>query len=200
LCAVVTAFARTYSIHVERENAVGLSRGIVQIVLMGYVLAFALKGPKWVAVIILVGMILAAGVTAARRARGISGALRVSLYGLATGAGLVIVLMTLCGVIEWKIMSLIPIGSMIIATSMNTSAQALERFRSEVVSHTGRIEAALSLGADPVLAVTPYVRSAVEASLIPRIDNLRSLGIVWIPGLMAGMVLAGSDPIYSAIY
>jgi putative ABC transport system permease protein len=40
----------------------------------------------------------------------------------------------------------------------------------------------------------------VRASLIPRIDSLRSLGIVWIPGLMAGMVLAGSDPVYAAIY
>jgi putative ABC transport system permease protein len=40
----------------------------------------------------------------------------------------------------------------------------------------------------------------VRASLIPRIDSLRSLGIVWIPGLMAGMVLAGADPVYAAIY
>jgi putative ABC transport system permease protein len=36
--------------------------------------------------------------------------------------------------------------------------------------------------------------------MIPRIDTLRALGIVWIPGLMAGMVLAGSDPVYAAIY
>ena len=39
-----------------------------------------------------------------------------------------------------------------------------------------------------------------EASLIPAIDSLRSLGIVWIPGLMAGMLLSGSRPIYAAIY
>jgi putative ABC transport system permease protein len=48
--------------------------------------------------------------------------------------------------------------------------------------------------------VTPYVRAAVHASMIPRVDTLRSLGIVWIPGVMAGMILAGSDPVYAAIY
>ena len=36
--------------------------------------------------------------------------------------------------------------------------------------------------------------------MIPSINSLRSLGIVWIPGLMAGMILAGSDPVDSAFY
>jgi putative ABC transport system permease protein len=83
---------------------------------------------------------------------------------------------------------------------MNTSALALDRFKGEVESHVGQIEASLALGTEPNRAVTPYARSAVRASLIPRVDNLRSLGIVWIPGLMSGMVLAGSDPVYAAIY
>ena len=48
--------------------------------------------------------------------------------------------------------------------------------------------------------MTPYVRAAVKANLIPSVNNLRSLGIVWIPGVMAGMVLAGSNPIVAAIY
>jgi putative ABC transport system permease protein len=48
--------------------------------------------------------------------------------------------------------------------------------------------------------VAPYVQASFEASLIPAIDSLRSLGIVWIPGLMAGMLLSGSRPVYAAIY
>ena len=40
----------------------------------------------------------------------------------------------------------------------------------------------------------------MQSSLIPAIDSLRSLGIVWIPGLMAGMLLSGASPIYAAIY
>ena len=44
------------------------------------------------------------------------------------------------------------------------------------------------------------MQTSFEASLIPSIDSLRSLGIVWIPGLMAGMLLSGARPVYAAIY
>ncbi len=96
--------------------------------------------------------------------------------------------------------SLIPVGSMIIASSMNSGALALERIRSELTANVGSIEAGLSLGAAPAQVSAPYVQKAVMAGMIPRIDTLRALGIVWIPGLMAGMILAGSDPVYAAIY
>ena len=67
-------------------------------------------------------------------------------------------------------------------------------------SHCGLIETGLALGAASKQAVAPYVQISFQASLIPAIDSLKSLGIVWIPGLMAGMLLAGSDPAYAAIY
>ena len=108
--------------------------------------------------------------------------------------------MTLAGVIDVAPGSLIPIGSMLIANSMNANALAFDRFRAEVQSHVGEIETALSLGAAAEVTVAPYVRASLRASLIPSVDNLRSLGIVWIPGLMAGMVLSGSSPLYASIY
>ena len=76
----------------------------------------------------------------------------------------------------------------------------LDRFRGEVVSHVGEIETALALGATPDVAVELYLRAAFRASLIPAVDNIRSLGIVWIPGIMAGMVLSGASPLYAALY
>ncbi len=89
---------------------------------------------------------------------------------------------------------------MLIANAMNTTALALDRFRGEVEAHAGQIEAGLALGAAPNVVVGPYVRAAVQAGMIPSVNNLRSLGIVWIPGVMAGMVLAGSNPIVAASY
>jgi UDP-glucose/iron transport system permease protein len=108
--------------------------------------------------------------------------------------------MTLLGVIDTPITSLVPIGSMMIANAMNTNGLALNRFRSDVLAHVGEIETALALGADGKTSVSPYVQVSFEASLIPAIDSLRSLGIVWIPGLMAGMLLSGARPVYAAIY
>ena len=200
LALAVMWVARWSEIHMEKEITVSLGRGLVQIVIVGSVLLLLLNGPDWTSVIVLAVMVLAAAAIAGRRAEGIRDAFQVSLYGIGFGAGVVIVSMTWLGVIDKAITSLVPVGSMLIANCMNTSALALDRFKGEVEAHVGQIEAGLALGADPVRAVTPYVRSAVRASLIPRVNSLRSLGIVWIPGLMSGMVLAGSDPVYAAIY
>lgn len=200
LSLVVTWLARRYDVHLERDIVVALVRGIVQVIAAGTALLYILEGSLAVGGLVLLGMIVAAAVIARRRAEEIPDAFEVALYGVGVGAGSVIVAMTWLGVIEQELASLIPVGSMVIANSMNVCALALERFRAEVESHVGLIETGLSLGADPAEVVTPYVRAAVAASLIPRIDSMRSLGIVWIPGLMSGMILAGTDPVYAAIY
>jgi len=145
-------------------------------------------------------MTIAAATTSARRARGVPGAFRVSLSAIGLGAGSVIALMAWAGAVDTAITALVPIGSMIIANAMNTNSLALNRFRSEVESHVGLIETALALGASAKETVSPYVHASCQASLIPAIDSLRSLGIVWIPGLMTGMLLSGSSPVYAAIY
>jgi UDP-glucose/iron transport system permease protein len=200
LALTVVLLARIRQIHLERDTLIALVRGIVQVVAVGSVLLLLLRGPRWSSVFILAGMIVAAAATSARRARGIPDAFRVSLYSIAFGAGLVISLMTLAGAIDTAITSLIPIGSMLIANSMNTNSLALNRFRSEVEAHARLIETALALGADSGQTVSAYVQASCQASLIPAIDSLRTLGIVWIPGLMTGMLLSGSSPIYAAIY
>ena len=200
LAIAVVLVARKRQIHLERETAIALVRGLVQIIAVGSILVALLHAPRWTSIFLLTAMILAAGATSTRRAKGIPGAFKVSTYPIALGAGLVIAIMTWLGVIDTAITALIPVGSMLIANAMNTHGLALNRFRAEVLAHVGEVETALALGAGPHESVAPYVQASFEASLIPAIDSLRSLGIVWIPGLMAGMLLSGARPIHAAIY
>jgi putative ABC transport system permease protein len=201
LAAIMVALlARSRNIHVENDLALALLRGAVQIVAVGSILTILLRSPRWTGGLLLAAMILAAGSISRRRARSLPGAFKVSTYAIACGAGSVIAIMTLLGVIDTAITSLIPIGSMLIANAMNTNGLTLNRFRADVIAHTGEIETALALGAAPKQSVAPYSQASFEASLIPAIDSLRSLGIVWIPGVMAGMLLSGASPFYAAIY
>ena len=192
--------ARTQRIHLERETLIALARGIVQIAAVGSILVFVFRGPMWTGAIVLAIMMAVAALISARRSRELPGAYNVAFISIVLGAGTVIATMTSLGVIAPTLTSLIPIGSMIIASTMNASALALERFKAELLAHVGQIEAGLALGAAPGAAVGPYLQAAVTASLIPQINSLRSLGIVWIPGLMAGMVLSGTDTLYAAVY
>lgn len=197
---IIVFLARTRGIRLEREALVALSRGIVQIITVGILLTYIFSGRAQLSVILLMVMLVAASVIAARRVRNIPNILQVTLGAIFVGAGLVIGVMLFMGVIDPTPTSLIPVGSMIITNAMNTTALALDRFRAEVEAHTGQIEAALALGAAPNVTLTPYVQATVQASMIPSINNLRALGIVRIPGLMAGMLLVGTDPLEAAIY
>ena len=196
----VVLVARRRAIHLEGETLIAMTRGLLQIIAVGSILVALLRAPRWISGLLLAGMIMAAGATSARRAKGIPDAFRVSAWAIGCGAGSVIALMTALGVIDTAITSMVPVGSMLIASAMNTNGLALNRFRSDVLAHVGEIETALALGAEARNSVSPYVQASFEASLIPAIDSLRSLGIVWIPGLMAGMLLSGARPVYAAIY
>jgi UDP-glucose/iron transport system permease protein len=200
LVLAVMLLARRRELHLERETIVALTRGLVQIVAVGSIFILLLRGPSWTGMLLLVPMIAAAAAISAQRAKGIPAAFCVSLYAIGVGAGAVIALMTLAGVLATTITSLVPLGSMLIYNAMNANSLTLNRFRSEVESHVGLIETALALGAASEQAIAPYVQISFRTSLIPAVDSLKSLGIVWIPGLMAGMLLAGSDPVYAAIY
>ena len=205
---VITALATLAVILLARRRAPGLLkevpiaelRGIVQIVAVGAILAALLRGPAWTSIFVLAGMILAAASIVRQRAKKIPGAFVLALAAIGVGAGSILVVMTVTCVIPLKILTLIPVGSMVIANTMNTQSIFLDRFRGEVVAHVGEIESALALGATPDTAVDHYLQAAFSASLIPSIDNIRSLGIVWIPGIMAGMVLSGASPLYAALY
>jgi putative ABC transport system permease protein len=200
LCLVVVLMCRWCSVHVERETVISLARGLVQMVFVGVILSLVLHGNLLVGVLILLAMTFAAAVTASRRAKGIKDAPLLSFYAIAAGAGVVIAAMLATGTLNADIATLVPVGSMIIANAMNACGQSIERFSSDVTAHVGQVEAGLALGADPAVTVAPYVQSAVYASLLPRLDMLKSLGLVWIPGVMAGMMVSGASPIYAGIY
>lgn len=192
--------ARRRAPELFREFPLAGLRGVAQIVAVGVVLSGLLRGPQWTALLVLGGMLLAAASIVRTRARNIPHAFRMALVSLTCGAGVILLLMVLLGVIPLRITMLVPVGSMVIANAMNTQSIFLDRFRGEILAHTGQVESALALGASPDAATALYLDAAFRSSLIPALDNVRSLGIVWIPGTMAGMVLSGASPVYAALY
>jgi putative ABC transport system permease protein len=197
---IVLALTVRLKLGLKKEILVGLGRGLVQIVGVGFLLTIIFSANLWVSIPIILVMIVAAGFITVQRIKSIPNALWISLIGITAGAGSVIFIMTLLGVIKQDLTSIIPIGSMMVYGSMNANSLMLERFHSELASHTGQVEAGLALGAAPEKVVAPYARRAVTAAMIPHINGLQSLGIVWIPGAMSGMLLSGENPAYAGFY
>jgi putative ABC transport system permease protein len=164
------------------------------------VIGVLLTVPVWWSGLILLGMMGGATWISRQRGAGVPGVTTVSFVAIAVGAGLVIVTMTWARAIEPTVRSLVPVGSLVIANAMKINGLALNRLKDELRDKRAEIEVGLSLGGPPGAVLARHLRTSVQASLIPVIDSLKSLGWVWIPGIMAGMILGGENPIYAALY
>jgi UDP-glucose/iron transport system permease protein len=89
---------------------------------------------------------------------------------------------------------------MIIGNSMNALALALERLFADLRGQRELVEMKLSLGANYREASEDMVRRAIKAGMIPSINSLMGVGIVFIPGMMTGQIVAGADPLAAVRY
>lgn len=94
----------------------------------------------------------------------------------------------------------ITIGGMVLGNSMNGIALSLERLFDDLDKRRAEINQLLALGATPWEASLSSIRTALNAGLMPTINSMSAVGLVFIPGMMTGQLLAGADPITAAKY
>jgi len=88
----------------------------------------------------------------------------------------------------------VPVGGMVIGNAMTASAVALNRLGDEMRTEAPRVEATLALGATSRRAAAPSVRRALRSGTIALVDSTKTTGLIFFPGTMVGMLLAGADP------
>lgn len=95
---------------------------------------------------------------------------------------------------------LIPLAGMVIGNSMTGASLATERLAAEFHERREEIETALSLGSSVKVAAEPAVSSAFRAALIPSINAMAAMGLVFLPGMMTGQILSGTEPLIAVKY
>lgn len=193
------------SLGVEKDLVIATVRTYVQLFLLGFILrwVFGLDSP-WIVIGLMLVMMAVAARTILRRApdapRGIFGNsfLSMALTGF-------IVTFAVTGLVVqvepwYRPQYVIPIAGMVLGNSMNGIALALERVFADLDGRSEELVALVALGASPWEAASPSVRKAVAAALIPTINSMAAAGIVFIPGMMTGQILAGADPVAASAY
>ena len=134
-------------------------------------------------------------------ARGVS---TVALFGLrrvapvralATAAVVTIGLVLALGIFHPRPRYLVPVGGMVIGNAMTAAAVSLNRLADEIRGSALRIEATLALGATSWEASRDLVTRSLRSGMITLIDSTKTTGIVFFPGTMVGMLLAGARPL-----
>jgi putative ABC transport system permease protein len=208
LILVAVALSAYQKLGLERQILLGALRATVQLIAVGYLLAWVFATHRWgIVLAVLAVMVAVATITAARRQgktrRDRATVFPIAGFAILAGAALTLVYVTtvIVHVQPWySPRYLIPLFGMILANAMNAAALALERLQSEVEGRRGEVEALLALGATPGQAAAEPMRKATIAAMIPAVNALAVVGIVSLPGMMTGQILAGADPTLAVRY
>lgn len=193
------------SLGVHRPLAWAALRMGAQLILVGLLLRhlFALGSPGLTLLAAAVMLLAATYEISARQQVGLRGWLRFGLGGLpvamATIFATALALTTSLREEAWlDARNAIPLLGIILGSAMNSASLALNAMLSGVQKERGAIEARLSLGADRRLALKDLRASAARNGMIPVVNQMAGAGIITLPGVMTGQILAGMDPLEAA--
>lgn len=202
LSAGVSALMR---LGVGRSLLLAACRALLQLLAMGLILkAIIRSGNAWLVLALALVMLVAAVQITLSRAHGIPRGL-----GIPVLLTLAISMLVMVGVVAELIIRptpwyapqlLLPLTGMMLGNCVSAIAVAMTRFYESMDERRDEIGTMLALGATPWECARPSIVSSMALGLLPTVASLSSAGIVTIPGMMAGQVIAGGDPLEAAKY
>ena len=188
---IAAAVSRWQESDLEKDLFIATFRSFVQLIAIGYVLelVFELHDPI-VTVVILLAMTVIAGRTTAKRAKKTPHAQMIPLLSIGFGTAMTLALLVALGVFDFVPKDIIPIGGMVLGTSMTTATLVITRLSSDFHDQRGLIESKLALGATSRQA-SLTIPAHHQERVTPIIDD----GLIKLPGAMTGMILAGASPL-----
>jgi putative ABC transport system permease protein len=196
LVAVAVVVSLWQRVALETDMAIAVARSFIQLTAIGYVIkAIFDSGSLGFVAVLLAVMVLFGALTARSRAKRVPHAFWPLLAALALAGAATLGLVVALGVFKAQARYLVPVGGMVIGNAMTAAAVALNRLGDEVADSAGSIEATLALGATASQALRPAVRRSLRSGMIPLIDSTKTTGLIFFPGTMVGMLLAGAAPI-----
>lgn len=205
-CTLVFVFITMFvsywkKLDLEKSIAVSSIRAAVQLLAIGYVLQYVFETDHWLFLLaIITVMVGVAAWNAAKRGKGMRGVFwRIALTIAGMEAFMMLFLIGL-RIIEAAPQYIIPLSGMTIGNAMVVAGLFTTSVRREIESSKGEIETLLALGASASQALNGPMKRAVRFSMIPTVDSLKTVGLVQLPGMMTGMIIAGADPVDAVRY
>lgn len=205
LIIVNGALSVALKLDLERKLAWAAVRTVVQLLAIGYVLGWVFKFDRWFVVLpLMMVMTLIAGFAGAQRgARTYAGQRADSVLSIWVSSWLVaaVGLFIVIRIHPWyEPQYAIPILGMILGNTLTGVSLGIERMTEELTARRDRVDMALALGATRWEAAQGPARQAVRAGMIPTLNQMAVVGVVSLPGMMTGQVLAGQSPLQAVRY
>ena len=185
----------------EKDILISGIRAFLQLIVTGYLLQFIFdaQSPYLTALVLLI-MTVVAGRDASKRGQGLPNVFLIVTIAIGLGEIVTLGILLLIRVISFSPAEAIPLSGMILGNSMIAASIALDRLKGSMAQRKNEVEALLALGATPRQAASNALRETLRAAIIPTVDRLKTMGIVSLPGMMSGLILAGQAPTEAVKY
>ncbi|MBE9166522.1 iron export ABC transporter permease subunit FetB [Pleurocapsales cyanobacterium LEGE 06147] len=205
IIGVAIALSLWQKLNLEGQLVLGAGRALLQLLVVGYVLeiVFALDNVWSVLLILAIAVSIAAIVIRNRIAKKIRGLLPLVWLSLVASSALTLsysILLIVHPPRWYEPQYLIPLAAMLLGNAINGASLAGERLVSAIEQNRQEIETHLCLGATPKQAIDTYRKEAIRISLIPTLNQMMVVGLVSLPAMFNGQVLAGTNPLNAASY
>ncbi|MGH7571951.1 MAG: ABC transporter permease [Gemmatimonadota bacterium] len=205
LILVNAAISLVLRLGMERRLLLAAVRTVAQLALIGFVLDWVFAVDRvGIVLVLMTVMVLVAGVTAVRRTEGRYPGIWLNAIVSMWASSWLITAVALFGIVRvrpwYDPQYAIPLLGMILGNTLTGIALGLDRLTEELRTRRDQVETLLALGATRWEAAQDSVRRSVRTGMIPIINSMMVVGIVSIPGMMTGQLLAGVDPLNAVEY
>jgi putative ABC transport system permease protein len=194
LLAVAVAGDRAAHLGQARQVLVAGLRAVVQLAVVGVVVAAVFRSPA-LAPLYLAVVLGAASWTSGRRLGRRRALVAVAAAAIAAGAACAALIVFACGALPLSARTAVPFVAQLVGGSMTATTLAGQRLTDAVAAGWAEVEGWLSIGATPAQAVADMARRAAGRALVPAIDQTRNVGLVVLPGAYVGLLLGGASPL-----
>lgn len=207
LMIVIGAISIGFRLGLEKTIAVAALRMVLQLALVGLVLKFIFEvnAPQWTLLFALVMLAAAGYEVASRQSRRIRGWQPLALgAGLPFVAGLAATFLAAFVIIQpdpwYAPRYILPILGMMLGNALSGVSLVLDTITQGANRERQAIEARLALGASRFEAMHGVLKRGLTAGTMPILTAMAATGLVSLPGMMTGQILAGIEPVSAAKY
>lgn len=207
LVLLLAYISRHMQFGIENRLIISALRTTVQLSLIGFVLKVLFENATlvWVALLAILMLLIAGREVMARQERRFIGWWG---YGVGTMsmfissfAVTVLALNVLIQPDPWYLPQYaIPLLGMLLGNTMNGIALGLDRLTTSAWQQRQVIEARLMLGQTANEAISEIRRESMRVGLVPIVNAMAAAGVISLPGMMTGQILAGSPPLEAVKY
>lgn len=179
-------------------------RMTVQLILVGFILTYIIKNPHplFTIAFLLVMILFSIGLVLSKN-RHINIKFKVAVALSITISGILVLAFFVLAVVGENFFNpqyTIPLAGMIIGNAMTGVTLGLKTFNDNLKTGRQKIDTLLNLGVTPKKILMPYVNNALETAIMPTINSMLGMGIIFLPGMMTGQILSGTLPTTAIMY